>query len=74
MACNRSVCSVFVGRPVEGPPRITSITTNGISAITPNPIASDLSDSPGPDVLVTAKSPANAAPKAVHTPAISSSA
>ena len=33
-AWNRSVCSVLVGRTVEGPPRITSTSTNGSSAIT----------------------------------------
>lgn len=38
------------------------------------PIASDLSDRPGPEVVVTAKLPAYAAPMAVQMPDISSSA
>ena len=39
-ACIKSVCSDLVGIPVEGPPRCTSITTNGTSAITAKPMAS----------------------------------
>ena len=31
MACRRSDCSLFVGSPVEGPPRRTSTTTRGSS-------------------------------------------
>ena len=74
MAWSKSVCSVLVGRPVLGPPRCTSITTNGNSAITASPIASLLRLSPGPDVEVHAKSPAKAAPIEIHAPEISSSA
>ena len=33
----RSDCSMLVGMPVEGPPRWTSTTTSGISAITAQP-------------------------------------
>ena len=34
IACSRSACSVLVGRPVDGPPRWTSMTTSGSSTIT----------------------------------------
>ena len=70
----RSDCSVLVGNPVEGPPRCTSTTTSGSSVITAKPNASLLSESPGPEVVVTAKLPAKAAPIDVQIPAISSSA
>ena len=40
----------------------------------PSPIVSALSASPGPEVVVTASAPPNAAPSAAPTPAISSSA
>ena len=72
--CARSVCSVLVGIPVEGPALWTSTTTSGSSVITARPRASDFRDSPGPEVVVTASSPAYAAPMAVQMPAISSSA
>ena len=72
-ACDKSVCSVLVGIPVDGPPRCTSITTKGNSAIVAKPIASDLSDNPV-RCACSAKQPANDAPMAVHMPAISSSA
>src|SRR6266404_4948352 len=39
-ACNKSACSVLVGRPVDGPPRWMSQITNGISTATARPIAS----------------------------------
>jgi hypothetical protein len=74
IACSRSACSVLVGRPVEGPPRCTSTTTSGSSSITARPIASDFSETPGPDVLVTPRLPAYDAPMAAPMPAISSSA
>ena len=73
-ACMRSDCSVFVGRPVEGPPRCTSTITSGNSVITANPSASLFSERPGPEVVVMAKLPAKAAPIEVQIPAISSSA
>src|SRR5574344_1096349 len=69
----RSACSVLVGIPVHGPARCTSTTTNGNSVITASPNASDLRERPGPEVVVTAKSPAQDAPIAQHIPAISSS-
>ncbi len=56
-ACSRSACSVLVGSPVEGPPRCTSTTSNGNSVITASPSASDLSEMPGPDVVVTPSAP-----------------
>ena len=74
IACSRSACSVLVGRPVEGPPRWTSTTTSGSSVITARPTASDLSATPGPEVVVTPSWPAKEAPMAAPTPAISSSA
>ena len=74
MACSRSACSVLVGRPVEGPPRWTSMTSSGSSSITARPIVSDFSEMPGPDVVVTPMAPLNAAPRAAPMPAISSSA
>jgi hypothetical protein len=74
IAWSRSDCSVFVGRPVEGPPRCTSMTTSGSSVMTARPIASDFSEMPGPDVVVTPSAPPKEAPIAEATPAISSSA
>src|SRR5512138_1390112 len=73
-ACIKSDCSVFVGNPVEGPPRCTSTTTNGSSALTAKPRPSLLSDKPGPEVDDTPRHPANEAPMAEQIPAISSSA
>jgi hypothetical protein len=64
----------LVGRPVDGPPRWTSITSSGSSSATASPIVSLLSEIPGPDVVVTPRAPPNAAPRAAPTPAISSSA
>jgi len=43
--------------PVEGPPRITSTTTIGISAEVARPSASIISESPGPEVAVNAGVP-----------------
>jgi hypothetical protein len=53
----RSDCSDRVGMPVEGPPRITSTTTTGISAWVARPSASTISEKPGPDVAVIAGVP-----------------
>src|ERR671928_64792 len=58
IACSRSDCSVLVGSPVEGPPRCTSTTTSGSSVITASPMVSDLSATPGPEVVVTPSEPA----------------
>jgi hypothetical protein len=48
--------------------------TSGSSVITAKPIASVFNAKPGPLVVVIARLPANAAPIADTTPAISSSA
>ena len=74
IACSRSACSVLVGRPVDGPPRCTSMTRSGSSVMTASPIVSLFSEKPGPEVVVTPSAPPNAAPSAAPTPAISSSA
>ena len=74
MADSRSVCSVLVGMPVDGPARCTSTMTIGSSRLIASPIASDLRSRPGPEVPVTARVPANAAPTAMAAAAISSSA
>src|SRR5216684_2124776 len=73
-ACNRSACSVLVGKPVDGPPRWMSQMTSGISTATASPIASVLSAMPGPEVVVIASAPAYAAPIDEVIAAISSSA
>ncbi len=74
MAWSRSACSVFVGSPVDGPPRWTSTMTSGSSRLMARPIVSDLRSRPGPLVVVTPSAPPNAAPSAAPIPAISSSA
>ena len=73
-ACMRSACSVFVGSPVDGPPRWISKMTSGSSAITARPIPSPLSATPGPLEPVTPIAPPKEAPMADVTAAISSSA
>ncbi len=55
---SRSPCSILVGRPVDGPPRCTSMMTSGISAMTARPIISVFSAMPGPEVIVQAVLPA----------------
>ena len=57
-AWKRSACSVFVGSPVEGPPRWMSTITRGSSTMVARPIASVLSAMPGPEVVVMAREPA----------------
>ena len=74
MAIIRSEASVFVGNPVEGPPRWISIITSGNSRLNAKPMASPFKATPGPLVVVKARSPANEAPIAEATAAISSSA
>src|SRR5687767_7719101 len=71
IACNRSDCSVFVGRPVEGPPRWMSTTIKGSSSDRHRPRASDLRSRPGPDVVVTPRCPEKDAPIAIEIAAIS---
>src|SRR5688572_17008521 len=53
IAWSKSDCSVFVGRPVDGPPRWMSMTMSGNSSDKARPSASDLRSRPGPDVVVT---------------------
>ncbi len=72
-AWKRSDCSLFVGMPVDGPPRCTFTQTSGSSAIVARPSISVLSDMPGPEVAVIAFLPANDAPTTAPIPAISSS-
>ena len=43
--------------PVEGPARITSTITTGISAATASPSVSTISEKPGPEVTVMAGVP-----------------
>ena len=43
----RSPCSGFVGMPVDGPARCTSMITSGSSSVTASPTVSDLSTTPG---------------------------
>ena len=73
-AWKRSDCSLFVGMPVEGPPRCTFTQTSGSSAIEASPSISVLSDMPGPEVAVSTFLPAKEAPTQAPMPAISSSA
>ena len=49
---------MFVGIPVEGPPRWTSTMTSGISAIIAQPSASVFREIPGPLEPVTDTRPA----------------
>ena len=74
MAWSRSLCSVLVGRPVDGPPRCMLTTTSGSSSISASPMASVLSATPGPLVPVMPRLPPKLAPMAAPTAAISSSA
>ena len=45
---SRSACSGFVGMPVEGPARWTSMTRSGSSSMTPSPTVSAFRTTPGP--------------------------
>ena len=60
--------------PVDGPPRMTSTTTTGTSALTASPMPSVISASPGPEVAVSDGTPANDAPTIMLIDASSSSA
>src|SRR5262249_395293 len=64
-AGNKSACSVFVGKPVLGPHRCTSITMSGNSVIPARPTASDIWHKPGPLVATAATAPPNEAPNAI---------
>jgi len=72
-ACITSPCEGSVGRPVDGPPRMTSTITQGICAIAAKPIISCIRLKPGPDVAVSAFLPASEAPQTAAMLAISSS-
>ena len=50
--CSKSVCSVLVGNPVDGPPRWTLTMTSGSSSMIARPIASLFRHIPGPLVPV----------------------
>src|SRR5437764_9208963 len=69
---SRSPCSGFVGMPVEGPARCTSMTRSGSSSAIARPTVSDFSTTPGPADVVTPSEPPNAAPSAAPAAAISS--
>ena len=73
-AISRSVCSVLVGMPVDGPARWMSQMISGSSTDTARPTVSALRHMPGPEVVVTPSEPPNDAPSAAPTPLISSSA
>ena len=62
-----------VGMPVEGPPRMTSTTTQGASIMAARPRFSCLSEKPGPEVAVMARAPPMEAPVTAAMEAISSS-
>ena len=72
-AWKRSDCSLFVGFPVDGPPRCTFTMTDGTSAIAASPSISVISERPGPDVAVMDFTPAKDAPMTAPIAASSSS-
>ena len=74
LANERSPCEVLVGKPVLGPTRCTSHTTNGTSAKYASPRNSAIRDNPGPDVEVIERNPAHPAPIHIPIDANSSSA
>src|SRR5437016_9724877 len=74
MAWCKSLCSTLVGNPVLGPPRWMLQIISGISAIDAQPIASVLSEIPGPALPVTARYPEYENPSANETAPSSSSA
>jgi hypothetical protein len=64
----------LVGKPVEGPPRITLTITAGVSEATARPIPSSIKARPGPEVAVMAGTPPKEAPITMLIDASSSSA
>ena len=70
----RSACSGFVGIPVDGPARWTSMITSGSSSVTARPIVSIFRTTPGPLDVQTPSAPPKLAPSAAPTAEISSSA
>ena len=57
MAISRSACSVFVGSPVDGPPRWISMMMSGSSRLIASPMVSAFRATPGPLVVVTPRCP-----------------
>src|SRR4029077_9749620 len=74
MALCKSLCSTLVGSPVLGPPRWMLQMMSGSSAIDAQPIASLLSEIPGPALPVTARYPEYEKPSESETAPSSSSA
>ncbi len=72
-ACITSPWAGSVGRPVDGPPRMTSTITHGICAMVAKPSISCMRLKPGPEVAVSALAPASEAPQTAAMLAISSS-
>ena len=70
----RSPCSCFVGIPVEGPERMTSTMTSGVSLVAMSPNVSVIKSIPGPEVAVIDRAPARAPPNAMLIADSSSSA
>ena len=68
-----SPCADMVGWPVEGPPRWTLTTTQGVSVMAANPMFSIIREKPGPLVAVIARAPVHDAPMMDAMEAISSS-
>ena len=64
---------VRVGKPVDGPPRCTFTTTQGVSVMIPRPMFSIIRLKPGPEVEVIENVPAHDAPRMAFIDAISSS-
>ena len=62
-----------VGRPVEGPPRCTFTSTQGVSSMAARPMFSIMRLNPGPEVEVMDFCPPHAAPMRAFMEAISSS-
>ena len=68
-----SPCEGSVGRPVDGPPRITLTITQGTCDIEAKPMFSCISENPGPEVAVNDLVPASEAPMTAAMLEISSS-
>ena len=72
-ACIISPCPTRVGNPVEGSPRCTLTSTQGVSVMIPRPRFSIIKLNPGPEVAVMALTPPHEAPSMVIMEANSSS-
>src|SRR4030066_1249998 len=73
LVCITSPWAALVGCPVEGPPLIPFTITIGVSDMAAYPIASCISENPGPDVAVIDFTPPQEAPMIADMHAISSS-